>query len=351
MIKSGDKVKFLNDKGGGTVRGFISKNLVNVENEDGFEIPTLITELVVIEEETPGRVKSQSNKPVKVSVPEIHRVKEEPTRPVFIKGKEEPSFYFALVPEIPANPVGGNINFYLVNNSNFSLIYHYAHLKGATYETVKTGKTGPNSKTRLEAVVQAEFSNLPAFSFTLIPYMEKDNRKIEPVMKTFQVQPVKFYKESSFRSNPFFGTNAMMLEINPNILHAEIDKLTDHDLKEVIRLKEAEVPEPTKRESKAVIPEIVEVDLHIHELIDSTSGLEKSEILEIQMKKFFSEMDDAIKKGVKRVVFIHGIGQGTLKNEIRKELSTRYKKYYFQDASFKEYGYGATMVITGKQDR
>ena len=39
MIKVGDKVKFLNDVGGGTVTGFLNKNMVNVENEDGFEIP------------------------------------------------------------------------------------------------------------------------------------------------------------------------------------------------------------------------------------------------------------------------------------------------------------------------
>ena len=45
MIKVGDKVKFLNDVGGGVVTSFINKNMVNVENEDGFEIPYPITQL------------------------------------------------------------------------------------------------------------------------------------------------------------------------------------------------------------------------------------------------------------------------------------------------------------------
>ena len=49
MIKVGDKVKFLNDVGGGVVTSFIGKNLVNVENEDGFEIPCPISELVNID--------------------------------------------------------------------------------------------------------------------------------------------------------------------------------------------------------------------------------------------------------------------------------------------------------------
>ena len=68
-------------------------------------------------------------------------------------------------------------------------------------------------------------------------------------------------------------------------------------------------------------------------------------MLEVQLGRFRNELETAIANGTRRIVFIHGIGNGTLKQELRKELSTKYKKYYFQDASFKEYGYGATMVI------
>ena len=56
-------------------------------------------------------------------------------------------------------------------------------------------------------------------------------------------------------------------------------------------------------------------------------------------------MNAAIRDHVKRIVFIHGVGQGVLKQEVAKLLQAKFKKYYFQDASFKEYGYGATMVI------
>jgi dsDNA-specific endonuclease/ATPase MutS2 len=59
-------------------------------------------------------------------------------------------------------------------------------------------------------------------------------------------------------------------------------------------------------------------------------------------------MNTAIKNHVKRIVFIHGVGQGVLKQEVANLLKGKFKKYYFQDASFKEYGYGATMVILRK---
>ena len=48
-IKVGDRVRFLNSVGGGIVKKIVSKELVEVEDEDGFDIPTLISECVVVE--------------------------------------------------------------------------------------------------------------------------------------------------------------------------------------------------------------------------------------------------------------------------------------------------------------
>lgn len=47
-MKVGDKVRFLSETGGGIVSGFSGKDVVLVEDEDGFEIPMLITQVVVI---------------------------------------------------------------------------------------------------------------------------------------------------------------------------------------------------------------------------------------------------------------------------------------------------------------
>jgi dsDNA-specific endonuclease/ATPase MutS2 len=138
----------------------------------------------------------------------------------------------------------------------------------------------------------------------------------------------------------------MVLQITPNILQTEIGNLTDDDLRKVVQAKK-EKPEE-KMEQKKKPDDVVEVDLHIQELMDNTAGLESQEILELQMAKVESEMRTAIRTGVKRIVFIHGVGQGVLKQEVAKVLKSKFSKYYFQDASFREYGYGATMVILRK---
>ena len=46
----------------------------------------------------------------------------------------------------------------------------------------------------------------------------------------------------------------------------------------------------------------------------------------------------------KKIIFIHGKGEGVLRHTIIHELNYRYKKCTYQDASFREYGYGATQV-------
>ena len=50
-MKIGDKVKFVSEVGGGKVAGFQGNNIVLVEDEDGFQIPTPINDVVVVNDE------------------------------------------------------------------------------------------------------------------------------------------------------------------------------------------------------------------------------------------------------------------------------------------------------------
>ncbi len=345
MIKIGDKVKFLNDVGGGVVTRFLNKNMVMVENYDGFEIPYQISQLLDI---SAPELNKGSEKIERVTVqrPISTTVKVDESKGVIIKGKESPDFYFCIVPTDSANPIGGEIELFMVNDSNFTVLYYYSHCKSGLNKTVKYGTVQPNSKVELESLLQEDLSALPEFGFQIIFFKKEENNWHEPIVKRFKVNPVKFYKETSFHPNQFFRKNALVLQISKCILTTEIDKLTEDDFKKLVQEKE-EKPAPEKPVQKRT-EDIVEIDLHINELIDNPTGLSNAEILEIQKEKVESEMKLAIQTGVKKIVFIHGVGQGVLKQEVINLLKTKFKKYYFQDASFKEYGYGATMVILRK---
>jgi hypothetical protein len=89
---------------------------------------------------------------------------------------------------------------------------------------------------------------------------------------------------------------------------------------------------------------VMEVDLHIEKLLDDYRGLSNGEIVTIQLNEFKRKLDSAIRNKADKIVFIHGVGNGVLKNEIRSLLNG-YEKIEFYDASFAKYGFGATEVI------
>lgn len=88
---------------------------------------------------------------------------------------------------------------------------------------------------------------------------------------------------------------------------------------------------------------VKEVDLHIHELIDSENGMSSYDKLSLQLKTVQRELELAIDKKQQKIIFIHGRGEGVLKKELRI-LCSKYPVEY-HDASYTEYGMGATEVI------
>jgi len=333
----------LNAVGGGVVKSVINKTMVNVEDYDGFEVPTLISELVVVDdslsmntEKRFARIRANEKKE------EQPEIKEQPkVEPKYIAGKDSPDCYLAFVPQNEANPVDGELKVYLVNNSNNFVLYNYSHLKNKVYRSVESGKMNPNSKRYLESFTRMDLNELPDFQFQLVFFLEESPRLESPVVKSLRLNPVKFYRQNSYEKTKYFTQNAMVISLLETELETEVEKLTESEVAKVIQEKD----EPKVVVKRTVSPELVEIDLHIHELLEDTRGLSNHEMLEVQLGRFRNELETAIGNGTKRIVFIHGIGNGTLKQELRKELSTKFKKYYFQDASFKEYGYGATMVI------
>lgn len=90
---------------------------------------------------------------------------------------------------------------------------------------------------------------------------------------------------------------------------------------------------------------IIEVDLHIDELLDTTAGMSAADMKAYQLKVFRETMEANKSKKGQRIVFIHGNGEGVLRKAIIDELKYAYKTCEWQDASFQQYGFGATMVI------
>ena len=342
-IKIGDQVRFMNEVGGGHVTAILSKEMVSVETQDGFEIPTYIKNLVVIEPppSVPPSFRPSEHHPSdpypEVKASGFKEVNQQ-------KGNDFPEFIFAALPDNPGNPPEGRILLYLVNDCNYTLIYHFATKITGQYTTIDAGMLEPNTKVELESIQPKGMSELPEYCFQLLYFRKSSSQLEEPVQKEIRISPVKFFKASSFVKNNYFSTPALLIRLTENPLKAELDKLTEKDLQQVTLTKEPKKIVPTEL-SKS---DLVEIDLHIQQLLDDIRGLSNADILKLQLDTFRKEMDNAIATGVKKIVFIHGVGDGVLKNELRRELQRKYAKYPFQDASFREYGFGATMAVLRK---
>ncbi|MCX6223023.1 MAG: DUF2027 domain-containing protein [Bacteroidia bacterium] len=360
-IRVGDQVRFLNEVGGGRVTAILNKDMVSVETQDGFEIPTYIKNLVVIPPSTslrdrshlttsssqssPSSQSSQSSSLTQSAQDQYPGVKARGFKETNQhKANDFPEFIFAALPDNPGNPPEGKILLFLVNDCNYTLIYHFATKIAGQYTTIDAGMLEPNTKVELESIQPKGMGELPEYCFQLLFFRKSSIQLEEPVQKEIRISPVKFFKTSSFVKNNYFSTPALLIRLAENPLKAEMDKLTEKDFQQVTITKEP------KREPTADAPksDLVEIDLHINQLLDDTRGLSNADMLKLQLDTFRKEMDKAIATGVKKIVFIHGVGDGVLKNELRRELQRKYTKYPYQDASFREYGFGATMAVLRK---
>jgi len=98
---------------------------------------------------------------------------------------------------------------------------------------------------------------------------------------------------------------------------------------------------PSKSESHS--NSSLEIDLHFNKLVEFPKNFTNHQMLEIQLREARNFLDKAKKGGNKRVVLIHGVGEGRLKEEIHTMLE-RMDNLRFYDANYAEYGRGATEV-------
>ena len=95
----------------------------------------------------------------------------------------------------------------------------------------------------------------------------------------------------------------------------------------------------TKQEKYGVV---MEVDLHIEKLVKSRSGMSNADILNKQLDTANHKVNFAIKNRIPKIVFIHGVGEGVLKEELYRLFNRHSLR--FEDASYQKYGLGATEV-------
>lgn len=357
MAKVGDRVRYLNAVGGGEIVK-IEGNIAYVD-EDGFETPVLLKECVVVDGN--GFYGKDSNAPSK-EIKESKHDKPAATHQPTTKGPVEDEVSEPLV----ETPDGDTLNVvlayeaielkhlttttyeaYLVNDSNYYLYFTYL-TRGDNDKGWKARYAGiiePNIQLFLGEVSRDELSGMDRVALQYVAF-KKDKEFVlkAPIAVEYALDTTKFFKLHCFRDNIYFDKPVIAIDIVKNDIPQRPMMIDSSRLEDGLRRKKEADRPMRKPVSKKSSPGIIEVDLHINELLDTTAGLSNSDMLDVQLKEFKRVMDDNLSNKGQKIVFIHGKGEGVLRKAIIDELKRAYKRCDIQDASFREYGFGATQV-------
>lgn len=347
-MKIGDKVRFLSEVGGGIVKGFQGKDIVLVEDADGFDIPMPMRECVVIDTDDYNMKRkaapapSKAEGPAKPMKPEMPTVQRQPET----RGGDMLNVMLAFVPEDVKAISSTSFEAYLVNDSNYYLYYMYLSAEGKAWKARSHGLVEPNMKFLLEEFTKETLNEMEHVAVQFFAFKDGKPFSVKPVISVeLRIDTVKFYKLHTFSESDFFEQPALIYEIVTNDVPAKKVYISAEDIQNaLLQKKEVEKPKSQPIVKRGSSNGIIEIDLHINELLDDAHGMSNSEILNYQLDKFREVMEKYKSKREQKIVFIHGKGDGVLRKALLDELKRKYNTCRYQDASFQEYGFGATLV-------
>jgi hypothetical protein len=347
--KSGDRVNFLNDTGGGIVNRIDDHGFVYVLTEDGFEIPVSEKELILSRnfaftdiDDVPS-VKPPVSKLIAAGTEDSVKAAKMPELPKNVPFDTPVHLVLGFIPENRGPVFASRLACYLVNDSAFFVYYMLGKKEGGALNYISSGFIEAETKCYITGFDQTSVSKISDIHIQLIFISKGKYASKEPVDKLLPLNLVNFSKESYFRENDYFEEKAVLFNIVGDEIKDARDNIPIPEEVKVLK-NEADNIRIIRQKKKEPVQDTLEVDLHFDETGMQNSQLTPTAILALQMSRFHAAVEEAISKNLHRLVIIHGLGQGTLKMQIRKELQEKYPQCVYQDASFKEYGFGATMV-------
>ena len=350
MTKIGDTVRFLNSVGGGKVVK-IDGNLVHVEDADGFQTPVLARECVVVDSQKAPA--TAYDRPIKPAPSKLVEPEPEPKPvPEELKIEETPegdtmNLVLAYEPSNLKDVGSSDFTAYLVNDSNYYLYFTYLSRDEGRWTTRYQGIVEPNIQVLLEEFDHEALAHIDRIAVQAIAFKkDKPFAMKTPVNFDVKFDGTRFYKAHCFVENEYFDSRVIAYQLVNNDVPYVNYEIDAKQLQSAMREKKSAKQEHNRSvpSEKTQNKRIIECDLHINELLDSTAGLSNADMLGVQLDKFREVMNANIKRKGAKIVFIHGKGEGVLRKAIIDELKHSYKQCTFQDASFREYGFGATLI-------
>lgn len=352
----GSRVRFLNEVGGGEIVKKLGGRTWLVRTEDGFEFPMSETDLVL---DTSSELISLANKTAEQLQPKSQErefekskeslaPKEKVQRNILRSRTGIEGLYLGFSPLDAHDILRGPYAMYVINESSYDLLLTLSRFERKSSITFFGGRVASQG---FRKICEIEVNELFRFAFMQVQgiyYKLGANELREPFLLELAINASDFTRPRSFQENRFMDEELLLYTLRDEAKERELEVCVEKNIDDIVQEKA-----PKKIQPKGIpAPEQIEVDLHIEALIgEKDLHMSASEKLQYQLQNFREEMDNALAhRHVKRLVAIHGVGNGVLAKEVQRVLRMEYPRCAYQDASFKEYGYGATLVLLYREN-
>ena len=326
----GDKVRMVRAKEQGVVIQFLAGNQVEIEIEDGFRIPVMRSEVVVVSPMEAERLL----KPVGNAAPQT------PRGPVILSNQ---GIYMAFVAQNDRE-----FAVYLVNNTDWDMPYTLNEERGSTLNGLQSGILKPRSQAKLPDYYSfSTLDNWPTFLFQGLWYRAAKVGFRPPLVKRLKCRAQTFH--ASKKTVPVLNAPGHLFQLDADEKELLTDTpptmptvaLSSEEIKTQMLKAKSDPTTPLSFERPSAV-----VDLHVEALLPNGPGnRQSSELLDFQLETFEKMLENAIATGMSEITFIHGVGSGTLRTELHRRLGRHAHVKYFEDAQKQKFGYGATKVV------
>ena len=328
----GDKVIFKHTDGEGIVSAYINNEMLEVEME-GVSFPVHIDEIEhpylkwFTEKKVQIHPKSKSKTP-----PEQLPVEKQKLR----KPRLAQGIYLSYMPEYKIEEMEDVVDvlkIYLLNETAKNIQFRYVMTLRNESEFSHEGKLHPFGHVYLHSIPYVQMNDQPRFHWWLDDIEDAD---MAPANNVLRIKPQKLFQHIDHcLSNNEPSFNYLLIEdFKPNL--------------PVIENTNPQKPEAAapKKQSRKSAPQINlgEIDLHIEQLVSSTRGMSNADIIMIQLSALQTHLRMVINARQERLIIIHGLGTGKLKDEVHELLSNTYGVKSFTNEWQARYGFGATEV-------
>jgi hypothetical protein len=206
-FKIGDFVRFVDEEGEGFITSIIDDKLVGVTDADGFEVPVLASKVTSVY----GRM-VDGEEEAKVTAATII--------------EEGPFVTEGLSLAISGDQRQGLVEFYLVNETSYDVLFSFGSLKADQIKGEKYGVLGPKKVERIYTANASTVGDWPLFSFKFLFHTSVLMEAKKPLSADKKIRPADL--SVSKKHIPLLDGKAWVFRLDEPKTEMDTDKLKEH---------------------------------------------------------------------------------------------------------------------------